>query len=744
MYGAQNAASAMPPNPDQEGFRMSEEKELIAGCPSCGSRYRVPPEFRTRTLSCKKCGTSFKVGEPPKAEIREEKPDLIETGDPNLLMGNLLIKYRYANEQQIREAISFQAKERKEGRESLLGEILLRKGVITQNQLSCLVSIQELVEARESDLRFGALALQNGFVTQDQIDRAVEEQKKVFKEARSVKRIGDLLVESGLMTQEERDAILKSQGRMSRAGHEEEAPFAVIVSQDRLSAFLKPKPQAAAGTSLEQVKHLLQAQGIAYGIVEDAVLEPYLKEGFREKKPFLVAQGKAPVPAGMVEIRYHFDTDPLKVGTIKEGGYIDFRERGVLPQVKKDDLLAEKVFPTDGVPGVDVKGQPIPPPLTGDVRLKGGRGTSISEDGMRLHASVAGTPEIRADGKVYVFSELEIRGDVDLKTGHVDFQGNIVVSGTVQSGFRAKGGSLTANEVLKAEVETTGDVVVFGGIIGATVRCGGNVRARYIHEAHVEALGDVLVEKEILDSRIETSGACYARNGSIRSCHVQAKKGIEAGDVGSEASKPSVLVVGTSERVRNEIERLKRDLALKKEEAKKQEARQKELQEESQKLQQEMGIVAQDQDRAIVRERTLRDKVGGVKPGDASPQVQEVEKAIAALQQEIRDREKVLEGILDRQDKIPEEIALSQQVLKDLQQEAILVEEEISTLTEWSQAEVGHASLKVYGSLYQFTTIKGLYSTLILPESHSHIAIKEAKVRGPDDKLEWKMRMSRL
>ncbi|MEW6668754.1 MAG: FapA family protein [Thermodesulfobacteriota bacterium] len=725
---------------------MGEEKELITGCPSCGSRYRVPSEFRERSLSCKKCGTSFKVGEPPKEGLQGEKTDSIAASDPNLLLGNLLIKYKYASEAQVREALAVQAKERKEGRGSPLGEILLRKGVINQNQLSCLISIQELVEARETDLRFGTLAMQNGFVTQAQIDRALEEQKKVFKAARSVRRIGDLLVEMGAMTQEQRDAILKSQSRMESAGSEQERveAFQVIISEDRLSAFLKPRGKETVGIGLAQLKGLLRVHEITYGVIQDAALEAYLREGFKDKKPFMVAQGKPPVPGGMVEIRYHFDTDPLKVGTIKEGGYIDFRERGVLPQVKKDDLLAERVFPTDGVPGVDVTGRPIPAPFTEDARLKGGRGTRLSEDGMKLYANVAGMPEVRADGKVYVFSDLDIRGDVDLKTGHVEFQGNITVSGTVQSGFRVKGGSLTANEILKAEVEVTGDLVVFGGIIGATVRCGGNVRARYIHEAHVEALGDVVIEKEILDSRIETSGACLSRNGHIRSCHIQAKKGIEAGDVGSEASKPCVLVVGTNDRVKNEIERLKRDMALKKDEAKTQEARLKELETEAQKLQQEMGIVAQDQDRAMVKERTLRDRSGALKPGDASPQVQEIEKALAALQQEIGEREHVLEGILNREEKITQEIAQSQQALKERMQEVSLLEEEISTLTEWSQADAGHASLKVYGSLHQYTTIKGLYSTLILPESQSHVAIKEAKVRGSDDKLEWKMRMSRL
>ena len=306
---------------------------------------------------------------------------------------------------------------------------------------------------------------------------------------------------------------------------------------------------------------------------------------------------------------------------------------------------------------------------------------------MKLYANVDGRPELRADGKVYVFTDLEIRGDVDLKTGHVDFQGNILVSGTVQSGFRVKGGSLTANEILKAEVEVTGDLVVFGGIIGATVRSGGNVRARYIHDAHVEALGDVVVEKEIMDSRIETSGACSASNGHIRSCHIQAKKGIEAGEMGSEASKQCVLVVGTNDRARNEIERLKRDIALKKEEER------------------TGGPCSGTGGGGAESPTGDGDSGAGTGPGHGQgkdpagqdgralnrgkplPRCRKWRRRSRPCRQEIRDREKVLEAILDRQEKIPEEMALSQQVLKDLRAGDCPVEEEISALTDWAQAE---------------------------------------------------------
>jgi len=740
---------------------MEETKDLIAGCPACGCMYKVPPEFRGRTLSCKKCGTPFKLEQPVGAEpegvpqpkpVPEAKADTVSREDPGLLLGRLIVKYQYASERQVRAALDFQAKGREDGKEKPLGEILVMKGVVSQNQLSCLLSIQQLLEAREVDRRFGMIALRNGFATQQQVDAALAEQKKLFMATKSVKRIGDLLVESGVISQEQRDAILAGQSRMgevSEGKEEKRAPvdgalkdaFEVTVSEDGLSALITPRAAEASKADPQTIKDVLAAQGITFGIVEDAAMDGYLKQGTRFNVPFKVAEGTPPVPAGEVVVKHHFDTDPLKVGMIKEGGYIDFKDRGSIPQVKEGDLLAEKVLPTDGVPGRDVLGQPIPPPVTKDVKLRGGKGAKISEDGMKVYAAVDGRPELRADGRVYVFSDLEIRGNVDLKTGHVDFQGNVGVSGTVQSGFRVRGGSLTANEILKADIETNGDVVVFGGIIGATVRAGGNLRARYVHEANIEVLGDIVVEKEIIDSRIETSGVCNVRKGHILSCQVQAKKGIEAEQVGSDASRPCTLVVGTNERARSEIERLKQAISLKRDEGKKLEARVKELDQETQKSHQDMGSVAQEQDRAMVKRRTLKEKLEAAKRAGVSDLTEEAERVLQSLDQEIRERDGVLDAFLDTQEKIQEEISELQQAIKTLEEEIPALEDEIASISEWSQADRGNPVVKVHGSIHQYTTVKGLYSTLILPESHNRVNIKEVKTA---DKQEWKMRLSRL
>ncbi|MBW2330536.1 MAG: DUF342 domain-containing protein [Deltaproteobacteria bacterium] len=167
------------------------------------------------------------------------------------------------------------------------------------------------------------------------------------------------------------------------------------------------------------IKELVAMKGIKYGIVDDTVIREYLKNRAIRKKPWKIAEGKAPEPARDAKVKYYFDTDPSKIGTLKKGGIIDFKERGEIPQVKKGDLIAEKIPGMEGKPGIDVLGNPVPVPKPKDIKLRCGKGAEKSEDALKVFAKVDGRPEISFDGKVLVLSELKISGDVGLETGHI-------------------------------------------------------------------------------------------------------------------------------------------------------------------------------------------------------------------------------------------------------------------------------------------------------------------------------------
>jgi len=523
-----------------------------------------------------------------------------------------------------------------------------------------------------------------------------------------------------------------------------DSAFSLTVSEHKLEAHICPKGQVSVEISLGDIKELLATKGIKYGIVDDTVITEYLKNRPIPKKPWRIAEGKAPEPARDAKAKYHFDTDPSKIGTVKKGGVIDFKERGEIPQVRKGDLIAEKIPGMDGTPGIDVFGNPIPAPKPKDIKLRCGKGAETSEDGLKVLANLDGRPEISAYGKLSVWSELKISGDVGLDTGHIDFAGNIDVRGSVHDGFRVKGGKLSAKEIGKAEIDIAGDVVVLGGIIGARIKTTGNIRAIHVRASDIEALGDVVVDNELLNSRIESSGACLVKSGKILSSSISAKKGIEANEIGSATSNPCTLVVGLDERTRNEIDRIKEQITLKQEEQEKHETRVNELQEESNRLDKEIGELAQVQDRAMVEQRTLKEKMEKLKKANNSKELARAEMLMKGLDSRIGETEQSLEKLFCDQDETTEKITGFQNEIKNSEQEIKELEDEIEALSEWSRQEKGRPSVKVYGTIFSHTTIRGLHSSGVLKENMSYVSIRETEISDPDSGVKWKMKISRL
>ena len=732
-------------------------------CPSCECRYRTPESFLGRKVSCKNCGKSFTVDfevetrDKESAQVsmlKEAEIDTISQDDAYLVLGKLAVKYKFVDEEQLQEALSIQREEQLDGNKVLLGEILISQGMMSQNQLDFLISIQKVIETRKMDRKFGMIAVKNDFVTQEDIDHALKEQQKNYEKTKTVKMIGDILVESNVMTRDQCDAILKKQQRVKKVNDVEpeatempetphtstkDAYFDLTVSEDKMTAFFSINKESSVSFSLQDIKDYLEEKGIKYGIVDDEKISEYLENKEGLDTPLKVAEGKSPETGTDATIKYYFETDPLKVGTVKDGGSIDFKDRGDIPQVKKGDLLAEKIPAIEGAAGNDVYGRYLSVSKPKDTTLRKGKGTSISEDKLKIFAGTDGVPEISAVGKVYVSPKLEISGGVGLKTGHVDFDGKIDVIGTIQSGYRVRGNSLKANEILKAEIEMDGDISVFGGIIGAKIKGGGNVSAMYVHESEIETLGDVLVEKEIIDSKINTSGTCIARNGPILSSKVSAKKGIQAIQIGSEISKPCSLNIGYDEKVKEDIDALKEIIPLKKQEQTEFNRRIKEIENEPGIIEKVIADMAQIQDRSVVKRRKLSEEIEKIKETGDKAQLEGAESKLSELDLEIENREKKLESLFNKQDQITTEINDLKQKIEDSKTEVQDLREKISEIVEWSTSEKGIPEIKVSDVIFADTTICGIYSSLKLNQSQKSVLIKEDIPKEAGDSSDWNL-----
>ena len=686
--------------------------------------------------------------------LKDPEIDTISHDDAYLVLGKLAVKYKFVDEEQIQKALSIQEQEQLNGNKVLLGEILVAQGMISQNQLDFLISIQKVIETRKMDRKFGMIAVKNDFATQEDIDHALMEQQKNYEKTKTVKMIGDILVESNVMTRDQCDAILKKQQRFEEIDTTEpempempdsartsvnDAYFDLTVSEDKLNAFLSINKESSVSFTLQDIKDYLEEKGIKYGIVDDEKISNYLENKEGLNTPLKVAEGKSPDIGTDASIKYYFDTDPLKIGTVKDGGAIDFKDRGDIPQVKKGDLLAEKIPAVEGMAGYDVYGRYLTISKPKDTTLRKGKGASISEDKLKIYAETDGVPEISAVGKVYVSPRLEISGGVGLKTGHVDFNGKIDVIGTIQSGYRVKGNSLKANEILKAEIEIDGDISVHGGIIGAKIKGGGSISAMYVHESDIEVLGDVLVEKEIIDSKINTSGVCIARSGPILSSRVSAKKGIQAIQIGSEISKPCSLSIGYDEKVKEDIDAIKEIIPLKKQEQTEYHRRIKEIENEPGIIEKVIADMAQVQDRTVVKRRKLSEEIEKIKETGDKAQLEGAEVKLSELDLEIENREKKLESLFNKQDQITNEINDLNQKIEDSKTEIQELREKISEIVEWSTSEKGIPEVKVSDVIFADTTIRGIYSSLKLNQNQKNVLIKEDIPKDAGDISDWNL-----
>ena len=739
---------------------MEKNKKKITMCPSCECRYRTPEAFLGRKVSCKSCGTSFNVDfevenrekESPQLSIlKEGEIDTISQDDAYLVMGKLAVKYKFVDEEQIQEALSIQKQEQLDGNKAFLGEILVAQGMISKNQLDFLLSIQKVIETRKMDKKFGMIAVKNDFAAQEDIEHALMEQKKSYEKTKTVKMIGDILVESNVMTKDQCDAIFKMQQRFEEIDITEpempeplsssinDAYFDLTVSEDKLNAFFSINKESTVSFTLQDIKDYLEEKGIKYGIVSDEKISGYLENKEGLDTPLKVAEGKPPDTGIDASIKYYFDTDPLKIGTVKDGGGIDFKDRGDIPQVTKGDLLAEKIPAVEGATGHDVYGRYLSVSKPKDTTLRKGKGTSISEDKLKIYAETDGMPEISAVGKIYVSPRLEISGGVGLKTGHVDFDGKIDVIGTIQNGYRVRGNSLKANEILKAEIEMDGDISVPGGIIGAKIKGGGSISAMYVHESDIEVLGDVLVEKEIIDSKINTSGVCIAKNGPILSSRVSAKKGIQAIQIGSEISKSCNLSIGYDEKVKEDIDAIKEIIPRKKQEQKEVQRRIKEIENEPDIIEKVIADMAQVQDRAVVTQRKLSEEIEKIKETGDKTQLEGAEVTLSELDLEIDNREKKLESLFNKQDQITAEIDDLTQKIEDSKTEIQDLREKISEIVEWSTSEKGIPEVKVSDVIFADTTINGIYSSLKLNQNQKNVLIKEEIPKDAGDISDWNL-----
>nr|MBO6295559.1 DUF342 domain-containing protein [Schwartzia sp. (in: firmicutes)] len=276
--------------------------------------------------------------------------------------------------------------------------------------------------------------------------------------------------------------------------------YQLEVSKDRMTVTMKINRQPGQRPpSKEEILKDLAGRRITFGIDEEAIVR-----GLEHGAQTVIAKGKPPEAGKDAKIIRKFNAE--QKGKLAEDKYgrVDYKNLNLFILAKKGDILAERVPHTMGVEGTNVFGDTIKPKPGKPKPVPAGKNTEIQDENFVV-ATMDGQI-VEANNKFSIDPRLEIKGDIGVGTGNIDFVGAVDVSGSVQQGFKVKAtGTVSINGAVNGGVVEGYNVVIKGGIIGAgpgkgVVVAQEDVQAAFVENGTIEAGGEIQISDVALHS----------------------------------------------------------------------------------------------------------------------------------------------------------------------------------------------------------------------------------------------------
>lgn len=250
----------------------------------------------------------------------------------------------------------------------------------------------------------------------------------------------------------------------------------------------------------------------------------------------------------------------MEIGAETESGRVDYRERGAVHSVETGEVLGKLIPPTQGTPGMNIFGEPLPAKPGSPAQAQAGDNVEASADGTVFTAKVAGMVVVK-DNKLSVTEVFEIKGDVDYSVGNIRMEkGSVHIHGTIRSGFEvtAAGNVVVDQSIESATVEAGGNVSVGHGILmhdGGLVRAGGSISAHFAENAKLEAGENIVVDNDMTGCDATAKGKIlvFEGKGRIQGGVLRAGMGIVANEIGSNLNVATPLIVGLEPEGRAEL-----------------------------------------------------------------------------------------------------------------------------------------------------------------------------------------------
>jgi uncharacterized protein len=316
-------------------------------------------------------------------------------------------------------------------------------------------------------------------------------------------------------------------------------------------------------TLIKQTFLLLSKYEIVFGI-KNELFSQELVPG----KEYTIAEGILPVH-GNDSIIKMYELEEAKP-EVSDDGKVDFYELQLINRVKTGDWLGERIEATEGIPGKTIRGNEIPPVKGRKFPLLYDRKTvqEIYDNNKTVLFSRINGAVCYTNGQISVSNHLEIKGDVDLSTGNIKFDGYVTIKGTVLDGFSVEA---TKDIEINSDIglgnikyinSTEGSVFIKGGIASkgnSEIKAAKNIYMKFVDNTSVTCGGTAHIGYYSISSTINAQRIIFDSSSAQQmGGHSKAKYMISLPILGSVIEKiTSVEVTGFDRQaLENEIEEI--------------------------------------------------------------------------------------------------------------------------------------------------------------------------------------------
>lgn len=312
--------------------------------------------------------------------------------------------------------------------------------------------------------------------------------------------------------------------------------------------------------SADDLIELLAMRNVKTGIDKEAInriIEHNIYEIFVE-----VASGKAPVKGKDGYFIFHVEKPEEQTGPKElEDGSVEYVHTTEYAIVNEGDLLAEYIPATNGEYGYTIDNAMRTPLRGKDLPSIKGKGFRIEDN--KYYATVHGKIDF-SEKSIYITNLLEVKGDVDISYGHIQFDGDVYIRGDVKSGMmvRASGNIDIHGHVGNCYIEAGKNLTLSNGMQGkfsGRLKAGGDISCKFFENSQAQAGGNIKVRTS-MNSKLAAEGRVLVegKEAVVLGGSIHAIQGMELSGAGNENEISTTLVAGVLP------ETMTRDVELKK------------------------------------------------------------------------------------------------------------------------------------------------------------------------------------